>query len=411
MLKTLWQQLAITANWPILAAVALLSFLGSCSIWYYPKADGIKQLIFVGIATGCMLLMQGMNYQKVGRFAWGFYIFSLLLLLYTIIPFTHVPQNSQALFRVPKRGGAYAWINMGPLSLQPAELTKIAFVLVLARYLRFRSNYRTVLGLLQPFALALVPIALILKQPDLGTALTFIPVLFAMLFIAGAKLFHLASVLVLGLLVAPLLWFSGEHVMKSAAAGAPAEVCSICPSISVIRHLPQFVKHYQRERVYSMFADDKETRRERGYQQQLALTAIGSGGFTGKGMGEFTVGRHVPEAHNDMVFALICEQFGFLGAAAVLGAYAVLFAAGIEIAAHTKEPFGRLVAPGIVALLGGQAFLNLMVCLKLMPVTGVTLPFVSYGGSSLVASFLAVGLLLNIGQNRPFTVARTPFEY
>ncbi|HEX8524378.1 MAG TPA: FtsW/RodA/SpoVE family cell cycle protein [Tepidisphaeraceae bacterium] len=411
MFKSIWQQLAIASNWPVLAAVAVLCFLGSCSIWHYPRADGVKQLIFVGIATGCLLLMQGINYQKVGRFAWVFYIFSLLLLVYTIVPFTHVAQNSQALFRVPYRGGAYAWINLGPMSLQPAELTKIAFILVLARYLRFRSNYRTLGGLLAPFGLALVPIALILKQPDLGTALTFIPVLFAMLFIAGARMLHLVSIVVLGIVVAPLLWFSGQHVTKPATENASADVCSVCPSVPVLRHLPQFVKHYQRERVYAMFSDDKETRRESGFQQQLALTAIGSGGFTGKGMGEFTVGRFVPEAHNDMVFSLICEQFGFLGAAAVLGAYAVLFAAGIEIAAHTREPFGRLVAPGIVALLGGQAFLNLMVCMKLMPVTGVTLPFVSYGGSSLVASFMATGLLLNIGQNRPFVVARSAFDY
>src|SRR5436305_15152001 len=130
MFKNLWQQLAIATNWPVLAAVAVLCFLGSCSIWYYPRADGVKQLIFVGIATGCLLLMQGINYQKIGRWAWTFYVLSLLLLLYTCIPATHVPKNSNALFRVPNHGGNYAWINCGPLSLQPAELTKIAFILV-----------------------------------------------------------------------------------------------------------------------------------------------------------------------------------------------------------------------------------------------------------------------------------------
>jgi cell division protein FtsW (lipid II flippase) len=112
-----------------------------------------------------------------------------------------------------------------------------------------------------------------------------------------------------------------------------------------------------------------------------------------------------------MIFALIGEQFGLFGAVAVLVAYSVLFAAGIEIAGSTREPFGRLVALGVVSLLAGQTFLNLMVCLKLMPVTGVTLPFVSYGGSSLLASFLAAGLLLNIGQNRPLVIARDSFEY
>ena len=410
MFKAIWQQLGIASNWPVLAAVAVLAFLGSCSIWHYPRADGVKQLVFLGIATGCMLLMQTINYQKVGRWAWGFYIFSLGLLLYTIVPFTHVPASSQALFRVPYRGGAYAWINMGPMSLQPAELTKIAFILVLARYLRFRSNYRTILGLVQPFALAIVPIALILKQPDLGTALTFIPVLLAMMYVAGAKLMHLVGVITMGVIVTPLLWYSGQHIVAVEGTDQ-TEICHACPDLPVIRHLPQFVKHYQRERVYAMFTDDPRTRRDKGFQQQLALTAIGSGGVTGKGMGNFPVGMVVPEAHNDMVFSLICEQFGLFGALVVLGAYAVLVAAGIEIAAHTREPFGRLVAPGIVALIAGQAFLNLMVCMKLMPVTGVTLPFVSYGGSSLVASFMAAGLLLNIGQNRPFVVAKDSFEY
>jgi rod shape determining protein RodA len=112
-----------------------------------------------------------------------------------------------------------------------------------------------------------------------------------------------------------------------------------------------------------------------------------------------------------MIFALIGEQFGFFGSAAVLGAYLVLFAAGIEIAGNTREPFGRLVAAGIVSVLAGQTFINLMVALRMMPVTGVTLPFVSYGGSSLLASFMAAGLLLNIGQNRPLVMAKDSFEF
>jgi cell division protein FtsW (lipid II flippase) len=286
---------------------------------------------------------------------------------------------------------------MGPMALQPAELMKIGFVMVLARYLRFRSNYRTLKGLLGPFALALVPVALIMKQPDLGTALTFIPALFAMLYVAGAKLWHLAAVLGMGIAVAPIMWLSGP---------APDG-----PGLPVLKYMPTMVKSYQRERVYALFRDDARTQREKGFQQKQALIAFGSGGATGKGVGEIPVGEHVPEAHNDMIFALIGEQFGLFGAAVVLGAYCILFAAGIEIAGSTREPFGRLLAVGVVSLLAGQAFLNITVCLKLMPVTGVTLPFVSYGGSSLLASFMAAGLLLNIGQNRPFVMANDAFEY
>jgi len=175
----------------------------------------------------------------------------------------------------------------------------------------------------------------------------------------------------------------------------------------------QLVKDYQRARVRALFSgeNDPATQQKENYQTYRATIAFASGGPTGKGPGNIPVGQHVPEAHNDMVFALIGEQFGFLGSAVVLGAYIVLFAAGIEIAAATKEPFGRLIALGIVAMLAGQTFINLMVATRLMPVTGVTLPFVSYGGTSLLASYMAAGLLLNVGQNRPIVMARESFEF
>ncbi len=398
----LWQQLAIATNWPVLVSVVVLCGLGLCSIWAHSitlrpgdpgRAEWQKQLAFIGIGAGCMFLFQAVNYLRLGRFAWGFYIASMLLIIYTITP--GVPRHGFA--SVPVINGAHPWIKFGSFSLEPAELMKVAFIMVLARYLRFRSNYRRFKGLLAPFALALVPLVLIMMQPDLGTALIFIPALFAMLFVAGAKGRHLMAIVGLGIAVAPIMWLSGS------GDGAP--------NLPMLRHLPVMIKKYQRERVQAMFQDEAKTQRDKGYQQKLAITAFGSGGITGKGIGQIPVGQHVPECYDDMVFALIGEQFGLFGSAVVLGAYAILFAAGIEIASNTREPFGRLVAMGVVAMLAGQTFLNLTVCLKLMPVTGVTLPFVSYGGSSLVASFMAAGLLLNIGQNRPFVMARDAFEY
>lgn len=141
------------------------------------------------------------------------------------------------------------------------------------------------------------------------------------------------------------------------------------------------------------------------------MVAFASGGVSGKGFGNIPVGQSVPEAHDDMILALIGEQFGFFGSAVLLGSYIVLFAAGIEISASTREPFGRLIAAGVVAVLATQSFINLLVASGLMPVTGITLPFVSYGGSSLVASFMAAGLLLNVGQNRPLVMARESFRF
>lgn len=391
-LRRLWEQLGIATNWPVIVAVTVLSTLGVISIWADRRpdgsSDGPKQLIFLIIAVIGMFAFQAVDYRKIGRYAWGFYLFSLVLLLYTALP--GMPRSGFG--SVPVRNGAHAWIDFKFMSLQPAELTKIAFILVLARYLRFRSNYRTLKGLLAPFALAVVPIAMILKQPDLGTALTFIPVLFALLFVAGAKIGHLLTIVGMGLALVPFAWLAGTDV-------------------PVFRHLPAIVKDYQRARVYAMFSDDPSTRQSTGFQIDLAHTAMGSGGIAGKGFGNIPVGTRVPESHNDMVFALIGEQFGLFGCLVVLAAYIVLFTAGVEIASSTREPFGRLIALGIVALLAGQAFINLMVVTKLMPVTGVTLPFISYGGSSLLASFLAAGLLLNVGQNRPVVLAKDSFEF
>lgn len=389
----LWQQLAIATNWPVLVAVAVLSSLGVISIWADKQDEGEKQLVFLAVAIGCMALFQAVNYAKIGRFAWGFYLFSLLLIAYTV-----VAEKVHGLPCCHEIKGVYAWLSFGSgsasVSLEPAELMKIAFVLLLARYLRFRSNYRTLRGLLAPFALALVPIILILKQPDLGMAMLFLPVLFAMLFVAGAKIGHLALIAGLGAALAPIVWFSGAE------------------NVPVLRHFPQVVKDYQKQRVYSFLNSDNPAERQaRAYQTYRAMVAFASGGVSGKGFGTIPVGQSVPEAHDDMIMALIGEQFGFFGSAVLLGSYIVLFAAGIEISASTREPFGRLIAAGVVAVLATQTFINLLVASGLMPVTGITLPFVSYGGSSLVASFMAAGLLLNVGQNRPLVMARESFRF
>jgi rod shape determining protein RodA len=402
MIRRFWEQLAIATNWPVLVAVMILSSMGVLSIWAADTVDaskqlgdGPKQLVFLGVSLFCMMLFQAVNYQRIGRWSWPFYIFSLMLIVYTlaarVVPLPFVHQTK----------GVYAWLSFKigtfDASLEPAELMKLAFVLVLARYLRYRSNYRTMSGLMGPFAVALFPVALILKQPDLGMASLFVPTLFAMLFIAGARMKHLLFVVLMGMAVIPIAWFCGP----------PPDG----PGVPVLKHIPAFVKKYQRDRVFAMFKHDPRALRESQYQTQRAITAFASGGVTGNGPGKIPIGKDVPESHNDMIFALVGEQFGLVGAAVVLGAFLVLFAAGTEIAAATREPFGRLIAVGIIAMLASQTFVNLMVMMRLLPVTGITLPFVSYGGSSLVSNFMAVGLLLNVGQNRPLVMARDSFDF
>lgn len=400
-MNAFWRQLAIATNWPVLVAVAVLTSIGVTSIRAHDSADAMKQITFACIGLVLLVAMQTVNYQIFARFAWGFYFISLLPLLYTVAgsAIGNGRAGDNPLPLVYNVNGAYAWLKFGPIGMQPAELTKIAFIMVMAHYLRYRNNYRTLWGLMAPFMLALVPLALILKQPDLGTALTFIPVLFTMLFVAGAKLRHLALILCMGLSLGPLAWLAGTD-----KDGQPHS------SIPGFRYLPELIKNYQRERVYGLFSQ-AESNKDINYQPLLALIGLGSGGATGKGWGEIPVGKRLPEAHNDMIFSIIGEQFGFLGSLIVLVAYIVLFASGVEISASTREPFGKLAAVGIIALLAGQAFINLLVVTRLMPVTGITLPFVSYGGSSLLASFMAVALLLNIGQNRPLVMARDSFEF
>lgn len=386
-----WQQFAGT--WPILIAVAVLCTAGLAAIAAVKPSDAESQAAYIILGAIVFVFVARSNYKLVGRWAWGFYIACLLLLIYMML----APERAGFLC-VPRINGYRSWIDLKILHLQPAELTKIAFVLLLARYLRFRSNYRTAIGLLPPFALALTPILLILQQQDVGTCLTFIPALLAMLFVAGAKWRHLFFIILLGILFAPVAWLAGP-----ARSGGPDK--------PFFRHLPTLIRPNQRARVIAMFSHDPRTLNQSGFQQHKALIALGSGGLTGKGFGNVPIGKTVPEAQNDMVLSLIGEQFGFIGVAIVLVAFLFIFLAGIEIAAGTKDPFGRLLAVGIVAILAAETFLNLMVTTRLMPVTGLTLPFVSYGGSSLLTCFIAIGLLVNVAHHRPLIMGPKAFEF
>lgn len=384
----LWARLAIATNWPVLAAVAALSVVGVLTITAYDAAQGRRQFMYLGVAILCMIAFQAVNYLKIGRLAWGFYFVSFLPIIYTVMA-----ASVGGLPFVERRNGAFNWIQLpGGMSIQPAEVMKVAFIMALARYLRYRENYRSVVGLFAPFALCLAPMILILKQPDLGTAMVFGPTLLAMLFVAGARLRHIFIIITLSMVLMVVAWNAGREG-------------------TVFASLPTVVKKYQRERVEALFRTDDPSLKDIRFQQEQALTAIGSGGLTGKGWGQIPAGQSVPEGQNDMIFSLIGEQFGLVGTVIVIVAYCMLFAAGIEIAAATREPFGRLVAIGIVAMLAFQAFLNIAVTLKIMPVTGVTLPFISAGGSSLIASYMFAGLLLNIGQNRPLVMAGDSFEF
>ncbi len=340
----------------------------------------VRQSVFLLSGAGLMLLVLWPSYQKIGRYAYPLYAGVIaLLLLVALDRFIDHPL-------VEVQRGARRWIGYAGVKVQPSEFIKLALILALARYLRFRSSYRRWWGLVPPFLLTVVPMFLILFQPDLGTLLMLLPVLFAMLFVAGARLRHLLSVLLLGAALMPLFYVYG-------------------------------MKDYQRARIQVLFKQstaDEAWHMDQGYQLRQSKIALGTGGLTGTGYREGIFVQYrdlLPEEHNDFIFAIIGHQWGLLGGVLVILAYGVILICGLEVATVTNDPFGRLVAIGVVVMIAAQALLNICMTIGLAPITGMPLPFVSAGGSSLWANFFGLGLLVNVAQRRPLLIARPPFEH
>jgi rod shape determining protein RodA len=329
----------------------------------------------VGVLAAVLVLL--VPYRTILDHAWGIFGASLLLLLAVFAVGTSVK-------------GAQRWIDVGPAMIQPSEFAKIALVIVLARYIRFRDDQKTLRGLAIPFLLAAVPVALVLRQPDLGTALLFLPVLFAVLYASGARPRHLGLVLAMGVASAPVIYFVA-------------------------------LKPYQRERVQTFLAltagprgdaDSERLRRQEGWQSDQARLAVASGGIAGLGWAEGPQNRAgaVPEHQTDFIFTVLAEEFGFLGVAIFAGILGVLFLGLAGIARRTRDPAGKLLVTGVIALLGIQSFVNLAMSVGLGPVTGVPLPFLSYGGSTTLTSFVAVALALNVGARPGFDFGPSDFR-
>lgn len=276
----------------------------------------------------------------------------------------------------PQINGARRWFLLGPASFQPSELAKLALCLFAAVYLARRHTPRTLGELFRPLGLlTLIFCGLIIVEPDLGTTITLVGMMFAILLVGGVplRLLATASVLAVGLGLAAI-----------------------------------WIEPYRRARFFS-FLDPWKDAQGAGFQVVQATIGIGSGGVTGAGLGE-GVGKisYLPEAHTDMIFAVIGEELGLVGSALVIGAFAAFALAGFRIALRCDDPFGKLLAAGITALVAGQAAINLAAVLGIAPLTGIPLPFVSYGGSSLVVLLAGVGVLLNIAVNERVVQARVP---
>ena len=260
--------------------------------------------------------------------------------------------------------GARRWLNVGPIVFQPSELAKLALAVWAASYLTRRRPPQRLAELWRPFGLlAGVFCALLLAEPDLGTAIIILIMLAGMLLVAGTP-------------------------PRTLAAGL-----SIAGAVSL---LAVWFEPYRRARLFS-FIDPWHDAQGAGYQTVQAIIGLGSGGIFGRGLGQsIEKANFLPEAHTDMIFAIIGEELGLVGAAAVIAAYAAFAYFGLRIAIGCKDPFGKRLAAGLTVLVSGQAAINLAAVMGLAPLTGIPLPFVSYGGSSLVIALVSVGILLNI---------------
>jgi rod shape determining protein RodA len=345
---------------PLLAiAIAAVGIGYIRSASYDADTGGYKsfagdQLKWLAIALAGFLAAVAVPYTRIERYA--YVLFGAVLLLLAGIPFFGVLAN-----------GARSWYQWGSVKLQPSEPMKVALIAATARLLMYRKDMASWRGFLAPFLLAAAPLALVLAQPDLGTILVFLPTILAMLFVAGARLRHFA---ILAIVAAAAFPISYRFVLKE----------------------------HQRKRI-DIFLNPDLDRSGAGYQAYQSRLAIGSGRLCGYGWGEGpqTQLHTLPDNHTDFIFAVIGEEGGFLVATGLLFLLLVLVLGCLEVAWRTREPFGRLLATGVAALFAGQVVVNAGMTVGLVPITGITLPFVSYGGSSLLTCFVALGLVVNVG--------------
>jgi len=352
-----------------LAAIGILMVYSSSAMSAYIQKDDTfaivgPQIFWGALGIVAMLLVMRIDYRWLRLVSVPGYLAAVVLLILVFVP---------SLGRVV--GGSARWLVLGPLpAVHPAEIAKLALIVYLAHWMANKGKaiggFRS--GTVPFFIIALPVIGLVFKEPDLGTTIVITLTAFTMFFVAGASL-RLFTVLI----------GSGVAGVSLVLSGA----------------LSGLLKDYQLERIQT-FMNPWADPLGAGFHTIQGLLALGLGGIFGSGLGESKLagGLYLPNAWNDFIFAIIGEEFGFIGAGLVIGLFALLAYAGIRTALRAPDTFGALLAAGITAWLCFQAFINIGVVVALIPVTGITLPFISAGGSSLLVSFAAAGILLSISR-------------
>lgn len=349
-------------DWSPLLVALLLASVGLVIVHSASAELGVdlmaRQLAWIGIGLLAALVIMGVDYQLLKEYAVPIYGLAVVALGLVLV----VGSGP---------GGATRWLVFGGLRFQPSELAKLATVLLLTRYLAsFNSQY---LGWRQVFmagAIVAPPMTLIVFEPDLGGALLFVPVLVAMLLVAGVRLRLMVVIGLVTLLVGGALWHFG-------------------------------LQDYQKERVQAFLQPEADPLGS-GYQLRQSKIAVGSGQLTGRGYLQGTQSqlRFLPERHTDFIFAVLAEEWGFLGVLSILGLYGLLMSRAVRIATRARDRAGILLVSGVVSLLGFHVLYNTAMVIGLVPISGIPLPFVSYGGSFMLVSFLGLGLVLSVDLGR-----------
>jgi rod shape determining protein RodA len=348
----------------IILAILSVGVLSIYSVTHGQQGNGLplylKQLVWIMIGGAAFLAMLTLDYHKISGFAYPLYGVVLVLLMVVLV----VGKTSR---------GAQRWIPIGPFAFQPSEFAKLAIILVLASYYAKAPREGWLQRVVLPGLIMAPGLLLILKQPDLGSGLSYLAIYAGLLLVVGIRSKALGILLLFALMVFPFAW---EMLWGT-------------------------LHDYQRQRIMTFIAPDTDPG-GKGYHGLQSRIAIGSGELMGKGLygGTQSQLKFLPEGHTDFVFAVFAEEWGFLGVLGLLALFLGLLLLALDIAAKAKDALGMLLAGGVIAMLGFCIVINIGMTAGVFPIVGIPLPLMSYGGSATVATLAALGLLLNIKRRR-----------